>query len=504
MSPVAVATERRSAPPSVFPPAAAPARRTRRGPGLDALFTGVFALFGWALGIGPLSDNSFFWHVRTGRLILDSGFPHSDPFSYTAPGVHWVVQSWLAEVLYAAVERVAGGFGIRVLIGLTGVAIAVLAFRLALRLARDRVRAALLTAAALASLSTLWSERPLVLGLVAFLVLIWVVEVPECRVGRRPLLVLPIVFWCWANVHGTFALGFAYLGLHLLGRWVEGHRPTEGRERQLLLAGTAGFAVTFLNPYGVGLVTFPVDLLGRSDILRHVVEWGSPDFHTLAGVVFALWIVVFAVIASRASGRLSRRDLIVAVPFLLLGLWALRNIAIAPLVGLPIAARVVTRPRARAPGDEPSDSRGLRWTLAAALALVVVVLTVRAAAQPDFAFAGYPVGAMQAVQRHGLLGRRILTSDADAGYVILRDWPAQRVFLDDRYDMYPRPLIADYLTVSHARPGWDKVLTRYDVQVIVWAPADPLVALAQASGHWRTLYRDHSRVVLVRDDVRTT
>jgi hypothetical protein len=498
VSPVAVVAEPRPARLDADPPPAGPARRA---PGLDGLFTAVFALFGWALGIGRLSDNSFFWHLRTGRLILDSGFPRGDPFSFTAPGAHWVVQSWLAETLYAAVDRVAGGFGIRVLIGLTGVAIAVLAFRLALRLARDRVRAALLTAAALAGLSTLWSERPLVLGLVAFLVLIWVVEVPDSMVGRRPLVVLPIVFWCWANVHGTFALGFAYLGLHLVGRWVEGHRPTAGRERQLLVAAGAGFAVTFLNPYGVGLVTFPVDLLGRSDILRHVVEWASPDFHTTAGIAFGLWIVVFAVVAARASGPVSRRDLVVALPFLLLGLWALRNIAIAPLVGLPVAARVVARPHR---SDPPDHAGGLRGILAATLVLVVVMLTVRAANQPDFAFAGYPVGAMQAVQRDGLLGRRLLTSDADAGYVILRYWPNQRVFLDDRYDMYPRPVIADYLTVSHARPGWDRVLTRYNVEVIVWQRSDPLVPLVEASGHWRSVYRDHSRVVLVRDDVRTT
>jgi len=498
VSAAAVATEPRRFIPDVETPPVAPAQRAPR---LDALFTAVFALFGWALGIGPLSDNSFFWHLRTGQLILDSGFPHRDPFSFTAPGVHWVVQSWLAETLYATVDRVAGGFGIRVLIGLTGVAVAVLAFRLALRLAQDRVRAALLTAAALAGLSALWSERPLVLGLVAFLVVIWIVEVPGSGIGRRPLLVLPIVFWCWANVHGTFALGFAYLGLHLVGRWVEGHRPTEGRERQLLVAAGVGFAVTFLNPYGVGLVMFPVDLLGRSDILRHVVEWASPDFHTAAGYAFALWIVVFAVVAARASGRVSRRDLIVALPFLLLGFWALRNIAIAPLVGLPIVARAVARPRRP---ETPDRSGGVRWVLAAALTLVVVTLTVRAAAQSDFAFNGYPVGAMQAVQRDGLLGRRLLTSDADAGYVILRDWPAQRVFLDDRYDMYPRPVIADYLTLAHARPGWAGVLARYNVEVIVWQRGDPLVQLVEASGHWRSVYQDHTRVVLVRNDVRTT
>ncbi len=497
MSPATVARAPRLAPLAVDAPAAAPGRRA---PGLDGLFTAVFALFGWGLGIARLSDNSFFWHLRTGRLILDSGFPHRDPFSFTAPGVHWVVQSWLAETLYAGVERVAGSFGIRVLIGLTGVAVAVLTFRLALRLAHDRVRAALLALAALAGLSVLWSERPLVLGLVGFLVVIWVVEVPDSVVGRRPLLVLPVVFWCWANVHGTFALGFAYLGLHLAGRWLEGHQPTEGRERQLLVASTVAFAVTFLNPYGVGLVTFPVHLMGRSDILRHVVEWASPDFHTAAGYAFALWIVVFAVVAARAPGRVSRRDLIVALPFLLLGLWALRNIAIAPLVGLPIAARALARPR---PREVPDRSGALRWGLAGALVLVLAVLTVRAAAQPDFEFAGYPVAAMDAVRHDGLLGKRLLTTDADAGYVILRDWPAQRGFLDDRYDMYPRPVIADYLTVAHTRPGWARVLARYGVQVIVWQRDDPLVALAVASGHWRSVHRDATRVVLVRDDVTT-
>jgi len=152
VSPAAVATAPCLAPRDVDAPARAP---RRRAPGLDGLFTAVFALFGWALGIGQLSDNSFFWHLRTGRLILDSGFPHRDPFSFTAPGAHWVVQSWLAETLYAGVERVAGDFGIRLLIGLTGVAIAVLAFRLAWRLTRNRVRAALLTIAALAGLSEL-------------------------------------------------------------------------------------------------------------------------------------------------------------------------------------------------------------------------------------------------------------------------------------------------------------------------------------------------------------
>ncbi len=197
---------------------------------------------------------------------------------------------------------------------LTGAAITVLVFRLALRLTRDRVRAALISVAALGGLYTLWSERPLLLGVLFLVVLLWVVEVPDCWVGRHPLVVLPVLFWLWANVHGTFALGFAYLGLHLVGRWLDGARPWEGRERQLLVGSAIAFGVTFLNPYGPALVFFPVELMRRGDVLEDVIEWMSPDFHTVRGQSFLLWIAVFVVVIARAPQRVSRRDLVVTHP----------------------------------------------------------------------------------------------------------------------------------------------------------------------------------------------
>jgi hypothetical protein len=476
----------------------APVQDQLPGPRLDSLFTAVFALVGWAIGMGRLSDNSFFWHLRAGQLILDRGFPHRDPFSFTAPGARWVLQSWLAELGYAGIDRLAGPLGIRVLVGVAGMVIGVLSFRLALRLARDRVRAALLATVALLGVGGLWSERPLVFAAIALVVLLWVVEVPDSVVGRRPLVALPILLWCWANVHGSFALGFAYLGLHLLGRWLDGHPPRAGRERQLLAGTALAAGACFINPYGVGLVTFPLALLARSDMLRRVVEWQSPDFHSALGVAFAIWIAVFAALLARAPGRSSRRDLLVSLPFLVLGLWAVRNVAAAALVGLPIAARAVARQRRR----EPAERTGaLGGALAAVLIVVAAIFTVQAAEQPSFAFDGYSVRAFRALQRHGLLGKRVLTSDVDAGYVILRLWPRQHVYMDDRYDMYPRSVQDDYFTLAHGGPGWAAVLKRRDIQVIVWPRRGPLVSLVESTGRWRVLEQDRNRVLLVRADV---
>src|SRR5262249_50371437 len=65
------------------------------------------------------------------------------------------------------------------------------------------------------------------------------------------------------------------------------------------------------------------------------------------------------------------------------------------------------------------------------------------------------------------LGQRLLTDDADAGYVILAYYPQQRVFIDDRYDMYPRSVIDAFFGLSNGSPGWAHALDPYKVNLVV-------------------------------------
>jgi hypothetical protein len=466
-----------------------------RGRDLDLVFTALLALCGWVAGSARLSDNSFFWHLRTGEWILaHAAVPRHDVFSYTAPGARWVAQSWLAELTYGLVERSAGAFGIRTLVGVTGAVLAVLVYRLTLRLCRSPLRALGISVAALACVFAIWSARPLVFGLLLFVVILWVVEVPTSTVGRHPAVVIPVVMWLWANLHGSFALGFAYLALHLVGRGLDGALPWRGRERSLATGAVLGFALSFVNPYGVSLVLFPIRLLSRGEILAHVVEWQSPDFRSSWGIAFALWICVLVVAVARGRHRVSRRDLVVTLPMLLLALWALRNIAVAPLVAVPVVAR------AFAADERPAPRFGAAFVTAAAAVIVAVgvVLGASAAAEPDFALRSYPVRSLEYVASHGLLGGRILTDDADAGYVILRYHTDQRVYMDDRYDMYPTKVIRDYFTVSDGSPGWSLVLDRYRIDTIVWARHSALASLLDGSPGWQRAYRDRTHAVWLR------
>ena len=86
-----------------------------RSPRVSAVVGGAFVVWGTVVGLIRLHDNSFLTHVATGRLILAHGVPTTDPYSFTAFGHGWVVESWLASALYGFVERAAGGHGLQVL-----------------------------------------------------------------------------------------------------------------------------------------------------------------------------------------------------------------------------------------------------------------------------------------------------------------------------------------------------------------------------------------------------
>ena len=467
--------------------------RRSRGLGLELAFTVLFVLAGWWVGIRQLSDNSFFWHLQTGRYIIGHGIPRGDVFSYTTPGIHWVAQSWLAELAYGLVDRTFGAFGIRVLVALTGAAITLLSYRLARRLTGDRMRAALISGVAYLATFVVFSERPLAFGLVLALVVVWIVEVPDSRIARRPLIALPVVFWLWANVHGSFALGVVYVGLHVVGRALDGDLPWRGRERDLVAGTALGLGVSLLNPYGPGLLLFPVQLMGRGEVLSKVVEWRSPDFRTPVGMAFAAWLVVLISALALSARRPTRRDLVVALPFVLLALWAERNIGLAVLFTLPIASRLVATDRRR------PDSRSLlSATAVIAIVSLMAVAGVKAAGERDYAVSAYPAEAMTFMQSHQMLGERLFTTDAWAGYTILRFWPEQHVFMDDRYDMYPKQLVVDYTEVADGHPNWERVLDKHRVDVIVWQPKRALSQLLAQSPEWRGVYRDETAVIYVR------
>jgi hypothetical protein len=452
-------------------------------PTLAAAVGAAFVLWGLLIGIQPLDDNSFLTHLATGRLIVDGGgIPRVDPYSFTATGEPWVVQSWLASLLYGMADALGGLDAVRVLEALLAAGLAAFVWHLA-RPARLLPRIAL--AGLVVSIGVgVWTERPLLIGLVVLAAVLALAQ------GRGdPRWVVPLM-WIWVNSHGSFPLGFVAVGLLLVGSRLDGDR----RPRELRLLGwmVAGTLLGAVNPLGPRLLLFPLELLRRSEQFRLIEEWKPLRMDSVWAFLFVAQVVVAVALVAR---RRSWRTALPLVVFTGLAFMSARNLAVASIVLLPGMA-------AGAVGVGTLDGlRRSRAALGAVAACVVAgcVLGVAALGGADARLDDYPEEAVTWLQENGLLEDHVVAPDYVGNYLEARYGARQLVFVDDRVDMYPEDVIDDWVVLLRARPGWEAVLDRYDAGAVLWPKDKPLTPLLRRSGEWEPAYRDADWIVWTKD-----
>jgi hypothetical protein len=462
-----------------------------RAPKLEALFIATFALFGFRLGARPISDNSMLTHLRTGIDIARSGsIPRTDPYSFTAAGRPWVVQSWLPEWTYGWAYRL-GGNDHHLVVLQQAVLMAVLAW-LVLRLARTgsplRTAGAGLIAVGIGA--PFWSPRPLVFGLICMALMVWVVER-----RRSPWLLVPIV-WLWVNSHGSFPLGLAWLAARAAGEALD-WRAWPGDAVRYVSGFAAGVVVSVLNPLGVRLLAFPLTLAGRRDTFAEIVEWMSPDFQKQRAAL--LFLSLAMVLLVRA--RLSWRDVVPSVTFLVAGLLALRNLPLTAVVLAPVLGRILRQPDSKPEGPTAGRSERVNRIFAVAIATAFVVFGASIWADRPLNLDSYPQAAVRFVDDAGLLRspHRLAHPDFVGNYLELRYGRQARVFIDDRYDMFPPAVARDYRTLLGGRAGSLDILERRQVDVVLWEAELPLAGLLEVTAGWREVFRDEDWVVFRRE-----
>jgi hypothetical protein len=186
------------------------------------------------------------YQVRAGDLIISTHhIPSIDTFTFTVFGRPWVDQQWGAQVLLAAAHRLDGWATVSVLeaalIGLTFCFI-----YLACRARGARVRtASLLSIAAFVVADPTLAMRPQLFAVAIFSVALWALASRAEHPARVWL--VPVLTVFWANIHGSFVLAPAMLGLSAIEEYLTGSRE---QARRLMLIGAVTLLATFANPFG--------------------------------------------------------------------------------------------------------------------------------------------------------------------------------------------------------------------------------------------------------------
>lgn len=469
-------------------------RPGRPAPTLSSVVALLLGIVGLRVGLDSLHDNSFFTHLATGRLILDSGsVPTADPYSFTAPGAPWTVQSWGASVLYAAIDQTVGLVGIRLLVGALCAGLAVGVWKLTAP-AQGLVGRLAIAVPVVAIGSGLWVERPLIFGLALLVAVLFAVE---DRLDPRWL--VPIM-WVWVNVHGSFPLGLAAIGAYGLGRALDRERPTV-ELRAFAWAALGTLLGGLLSPVGPKLLTFPLDLLARREAFSQIVEWQPPTWAEPAELFFAVQLAI-AVGLVLLRGR-RWRNVVPVVLFAAMSLQATRNIAQASLIMVPAMAAA-----AHGLGAIDSERRLpiLRPIRAVLVALGIVVLGA-GLAMPDTNLVDYPVESVAWMREEGLLDRedRVVSRDFVGNYLEVRYGPEKvQTYIDDRVDMFPIEVIADYTTLIDPDGDYAPVLERADATAVLWDRDSDLGRwLEDPANGWQVVHREPQWLVAIPADPST-
>ena len=253
----------------------------RRGSGfavrihpLELLVVVGFLALVFVLGLFPLKDTDFWWHLRTGDLIRATGkVPTTDLYTYTVPEARWVDLHWGFQVLISFGYELGGVPFLNIAKSVITTA-AMMVLVLGCRRPGWPIWVSVVSwCPALLVLSGRMYVRPETISLWWMSLVILVIF--HWRKHPRIMWMLPPVFLCWVNTQGIFVLGFVIIAMGLAevaadpASWRRDQR--EWWSRAVACIGLSVIATLF-NPYGFRGLFFPLELAGTM---------GNPVFRSI-------------------------------------------------------------------------------------------------------------------------------------------------------------------------------------------------------------------------------
>jgi hypothetical protein len=484
--------------------------------GLHYLVLGLFFLVVAGYYAVPLWDSDFWWHIASGRHILQHGIPDTDPFS-VFPVVADVVRNdtvlkgqWLGQVVLYLLFELGGvnaviAFRVSILLACLGL--------IYLRSRQLRVGSLVLWGVLILvglNVAGFGGERPQLLSFLFAALFFTVIDQVEQTHDGRWLLALPVITVLWANSHGGVLLGVALLGLWSVLHWLDTETGRREKWHWLIVAVAVGLA-SLATPNGLQTYYYLLDLEGSVLQARTSEYVSSLQLYTLGHWWPQLWIYLWYAVALAAVITLARqhrwRPLAVVVFLGGISASSFRYFAFFLFVAAPyVAAGLHELMRARI-----DPSRRVAWVGNVLLVVLLLAVLVIGSARGVLFRGGlyqpaYPVAIADFVARqvaeNGLQGRAFNNMEW-GGYLLWRLPPQVQLFIDGR--MLDETRFPSYTHMLWATPQGVRLFEQAKFRLVILpyhGRYDPqryqLIDYLASQAGWRLAYRDAAGVVFVR------
>ncbi len=237
--------------------------------------------------------------------------------------------------------------------------------------------------------------------------------------------------------------------------------------------GLAALALALYHPHGARPLLVAFQLGADPDLHEHVVEYRPPydlPFQALH-LYWAFITIAAAAVVSRAR-RIPAALLVPFVAFAALSLRHVRTVDAFGVVAAPLLALSLDGLFAAYFASTPARFAGL-----GALGLLMLGLPVdRWSIYPPGAGIVedvWPTAMFHFIEERGLTGPAFV-SDGWAGPFLGVFYPRERAFFNPRFEAYSPELVRDvYRRVRYGGPGWQEILDRFGVQLVLLKYTSP-------------------------------
>jgi hypothetical protein len=491
-----------------------------------------------------LFHSDFWGHVSYGTWILEhEQLPQQDMYVAHADGMPLIATAWGSQVLLGLIGRLGNDELFSHMYAVV-VSVSFLLLGLTYRMQGGSSRPAALTCV---SVMLIWLSRhavirPEIFALLCFsgtLFLHAIVDKRRSRetattdapLPRRSLFIIClatfVLYAVWANLHGSFFIGFAFLGAYAASRAIEVLYETRDLVRtfadtllqQRLLILWLAFAGTLLNPYGIGLHLYALEFPANPN-LAAVEEWFSLDMTSLEGPSMAFSWILACVVFRHSRRYISPGDVILLLLFSVAVCMRIRMTQwYAPIAGYVLAPHIADCYQQLIHRLEQSEFReAITWmrvrsSRTTVLAFLIVwiafcfspasALVLGGKSRPaDHIYSeDTPRGVTEYFRQHPPRGQ-IFNPQWWGDWLVWDGPKGLQVFMTtNALHVAPPRVWRDYLTIARADSGYEKLLEKYRINTIVICKAlqQTLHRDAPALSGWHTAYEDDISIVLARE-----
>ncbi len=463
-----------------------------------------------------IDDSDLGFHLRSGQWILENHqFPSTDPFTYTVPNHSYTDMQWLYQIPLYLVYK----FGGYPLISVFHIGLILLAFGLVfLRLYKTGEShgfSLLLFAVVLFASEFRFRSRPEVLSWILMGLTLWVLE-SWLDQSRDRLFLLPMIQWFWANTEGLFFIGWGLIGIYCVSSYFRNRKV----DRKLFFWGFLSLAATWLNPYFMKGLYFPIKHLlelNSSDVFKNSVQelkspWGlnglalSAQFNNV--ITYMLFSIVLLLLIVFTFKKRKLHEILMPLAMFSISAVAIRNIPLFTLSCAPIAATCWNDLKGVWKWKFPEILKNKR-IIPFGFTLIILGLCLRVITSAYYVTSKraerfgigintelQPIRAAQFLTKNKLNGR--ILNSLDPGDWL--EWQGrQKTFIDGRLHVMGKDLFTEYMA-SFQNGGLSSLAAKYQADIIFLSLNDPPQWILQLNGmpEWRLVYLDESDAVYLR------